>query len=174
VHGDDLEVVIVDEAHRFRNEDTESYELLSAICRNRIVILLTATLSATRLLISLPCSSYLSCRASRKLPWMRIGRPLFSYNADFRRLSYITRYYNAKGIKQARAEKYYKEMFDAPMPIDLGRVQRQSRYLAMEIRAVLEPVLIRRNRLDLRNDPIYASEVTELSDVADLPNYILA
>jgi len=42
-HGDDIEVVIVDEAHRFRNEDTEDYEWLSTICRNRMVILLTAT-----------------------------------------------------------------------------------------------------------------------------------
>jgi len=40
-HGDDVEVIIVDEAHRFRNEDTADYEWLSTICRNRIVILLT-------------------------------------------------------------------------------------------------------------------------------------
>ena len=38
--GQDIEVVIIDEAHRFRNEDTQAYELLSAICRNRKVCLL--------------------------------------------------------------------------------------------------------------------------------------
>jgi len=39
----DFELVIVDEAHRFRNQDTKNYELLKNICRNRRVILLTAT-----------------------------------------------------------------------------------------------------------------------------------
>ena len=40
---DDIEIVIVDEAHRFRNQDTKGYELLKNICRNKKVILLTAT-----------------------------------------------------------------------------------------------------------------------------------
>ncbi len=39
----DIQVVIIDEAHRFRNESTQSYELLKEICRNKKVILLTAT-----------------------------------------------------------------------------------------------------------------------------------
>ncbi|MFN3740992.1 MAG: SNF2-related protein, partial [Thermodesulfovibrionales bacterium] len=39
----DIEIVIVDEAHRFRNQDTKDYELLKNICRGKIVILLTAT-----------------------------------------------------------------------------------------------------------------------------------
>ncbi|WP_456398201.1 helicase-related protein [Desulfurobacterium sp.] len=39
----DYSVVIVDEAHRFRNEETKSYETLHKICRGKKVILLTAT-----------------------------------------------------------------------------------------------------------------------------------
>ena len=35
--------VIVDEAHRFRNEETATYDLLATICRGRKVILCTAT-----------------------------------------------------------------------------------------------------------------------------------
>jgi len=35
--------VFIDEAHRFRNEDTESYEILSNICRGKRVVLITAT-----------------------------------------------------------------------------------------------------------------------------------
>ncbi|RME67426.1 MAG: helicase, partial [Nitrospirae bacterium] len=34
----DIEVVIVDEAHRFRNQDTKDYEYLKNICRGRTVI----------------------------------------------------------------------------------------------------------------------------------------
>lgn len=40
---DDIEIVIVNEAHRFRNQDTKSYKTLKNICRNKKVILLTAT-----------------------------------------------------------------------------------------------------------------------------------
>lgn len=39
----DVDIVIVDEAHRFKNQDTQDYETLSNICRGRQVILLTAT-----------------------------------------------------------------------------------------------------------------------------------
>lgn len=39
----DIEVVIIDEAPRFRNEDTKSYEILKNICRGRKVILLSST-----------------------------------------------------------------------------------------------------------------------------------
>jgi len=40
---DNIEVVIVDEAHRFRNENTHSYHYLKEICRGKTVLLLTAT-----------------------------------------------------------------------------------------------------------------------------------
>jgi len=39
----DYKLVIVDEAHRFRNEKTVSYEKLHAICRGKKVVLVTAT-----------------------------------------------------------------------------------------------------------------------------------
>ncbi len=90
------------------------------------------------------------------------------YNADFKKLSYIIRYYDHEDDeKRARAEKHYVQLFDAPLPINIQRVRSRAAQLASEIRFVLEPVLIRRNRLDLKNDPIYSKEVTELSVVRD-------
>ncbi|RMG73890.1 MAG: helicase, partial [Bacteroidetes bacterium] len=41
--GKDVEVLIIDEAHYFRNQDTEAYEALLQICQGKKVILLTAT-----------------------------------------------------------------------------------------------------------------------------------
>ena len=168
-HGDDVEVIIVDEAHRFRNEDTIDYEWLSTICRNRIVILLTATpfnntpadIFTLLKLFIVPGKSKITL--DENLEW-RFAR----YNSEFRRLSYILRYYNNKSKEKCeRAEKYYDEIFEAPLPIDIPRVKQKATQLATEIRAVIEPVLIRRNRLDLKNDPVYSKEVTELSNVAD-------
>ena len=89
------------------------------------------------------------------------------YNSEFRRLSYIIRYHNSGGEKQARAERYYNEIFDLDSPIDIKLTRQRIKQLADEIRAVIEPVIIRRNRLDLKRDPVYAREVTELSETAD-------
>ncbi len=43
IHNKEYEVIIVDEAHYFRNQDTSSYEALMNICRGKKVILLSAT-----------------------------------------------------------------------------------------------------------------------------------
>ena len=40
---DKFDVVVVDEAHRFRNELTQSYETLHAICKGKKVVLVSAT-----------------------------------------------------------------------------------------------------------------------------------
>lgn len=39
----DFEVVLIDEAHRFRTEETETYSKLAQICKDKKVILVTAT-----------------------------------------------------------------------------------------------------------------------------------
>jgi superfamily II DNA or RNA helicase/HKD family nuclease len=168
-YGDDIEVIIVDEAHRFRNEDTADYEFLSNICRNRMVILLTATpfnntpqdIFTLLKLFIVPGKSKITLDENLEGRFAR-------YNADFRRLSYILRYYDHEGDeKRARAERFYDQVFEAPLPINIQRVRAKAKQLAAEIRAVLEPVLIRRNRLDLKFDPIYSKEVTQLSNVED-------
>ena len=168
LYGDDVTTIVVDEAHRFRNEDTEAYERLSQICANRSVILLTATpfnnapadIFALLKLFIPPGKSTLTL--DEKLA-ARFAR----YNSEFRKLSYILRYHSAGGEKQARAEKYYHEIFELLPPIDVSRTKRRVKQLADEIRAVIEPIVIRRNRLDLKRDPVYAQELTELSKVAD-------
>ena len=167
-YGDDINTIIVDEAHRFRNEDTEAYERLSQICANRNVILLTATpfnnapadIFALLKLFIPPGKSTLTLDE-------RLSARFARYNSEFRKLSYILRYHNAGGEKQTRAERYYTEIFELPPPIDITRTKRRVRQMADEIRAVIEPIVIRRNRLDLKNDPIYSQELNELSEVED-------
>lgn len=167
-YGQDISTIVIDEAHRFRNEDTEAYENLSRICANRSVILLTATpfnnapsdIFALLKLFIPPGKSTLTL--DEKLA-VRFAR----YTNEFRKLSYILRYFSSSGEKLARAEKYYIEIFNLPSPIDVALTKQRVRQLAEEIRTVMEPIVIRRNRLDLKRDPIYAEEVTQLSEVAD-------
>lgn len=169
-YGDDIEVIIIDEAHRFRNQDTQNYEFLSAICRNRIVILLTATpfnnspadiFSMLKLFI-IPGKSKITLDNNLEARFS-------IYESTFRRLSYISKNHDSLDPeKRKRAELHYQVLFEE-LPIDLSKVHQRSEYLAERIRSVLEPVIIRRNRIDLKNDPVYSKEITELSEMERNP-----
>lgn len=166
--GRDIEVVVVDEAHRFRNQDSQHYELLSRICRNRKILLLTATpfnnspgdIFALLKLFTVPGKSTLTLSDD-------LDQRFAEYRGIFRRLSFIRKNHNsADPRKRERAASYYAALFDTPS-IDLKKVELRTRRLSREIRAVIEPVTIRRNRIDLRRDPNYSNEISELSEVGE-------
>jgi len=164
----DIEVVIIDEAHRFRNQDSAGYELLKNICRNRQVILLTATpfnnhpsdiLSLLKLFIT-PKKSTITLENN-------LVYQFGSFKNIFDKLSYIKKYYKSSNEdKREKASSYYKMIFGEEV-IDLKSVTKRARYLAKQIRDIIEPVTIRRNRLDLQNNPFYKDEVKELSKMAE-------
>jgi len=164
----DIEVIIVDEAHRFRNEDTQSYEQLKNLCRDKIVILLTATpfnnrpgdiLSLLKLFIS-PKKSTITLE-NNLVDKFRI------FKSTFDKLGYIKKYYNSiDENKSLKARAYYKTLFGEDI-IDLKKITTRAKYLSNQIRDVIEPVTIRRNRLDLQKNPYYREEVKNLTEVAD-------
>jgi len=164
----DIEVVIVDEVHWFRNQDTENYELLKNICREKQVILLTATpfnnrpgdiLSLLKLFIT-PKKSSITLESN-------LVDQFKGFKGIFDRLGYIRKYWNSSdNTKRTKAQNYYKALFEEDK-VDLKKVAGEARYLANRIRNVIEPVTIRRNRLDLQNNPFYKDEVDNLSRVAN-------
>lgn len=164
----DIEVIIIDEAHRFRNQDTKDYELLKNICRRKQVILLTATpfnnrpgdiLSLLKLFIA-PKKSTITLENN-------LADQFKGFKGIFDRLGFIKKYWNSTDIaKKNKARNYYKALFGEES-IDLKKVADRARYLARQIRNVIEPVTIRRNRLDLLSNPFYKNEVNDLSKVAD-------
>ncbi len=163
-----VEVVIVDEAHRFRNQDTKDYELLKNICRGKKVILLTATpfnnrpgdILALLKLFIIPKKSSITLE-NNLVDQFKIFRGMFE------RLAYIRKYHNSlDGAKKNKALGYYKSIFETAV-IDLKKVSKKVKYLSKQIRNVIEPVTIRRNRLDLLNNPNYKSEIKQLSKIAD-------
>jgi superfamily II DNA or RNA helicase len=165
---DDIEVVIIDEVHRFRNQDTKSYEYLKNICRDKIVIMLTATplnnrpgdmLSLLKLFIT-PKKSTITLQSN-------LDGMFRSYKSTFKKLSNIKKNHNSPDPdKRASAESDYESLFEES-DLDMSKVKQRSSYLAAQIRNVIEPVTIRRNRLDLQNNPDYADEVKNLSTIAD-------
>ncbi|MDQ7031108.1 MAG: helicase-related protein [Desulfonauticus sp.] len=161
---DNFDIIIVDEAHRFRNERTRSYHYLHEICRGKTVILLTATpfnnrpkdLFALLKLFTVPKKSTIVLDED-------LEHKFSSYEIEFKKLAYIKNYHNSKDIKRRKqAETYYNELFKS-LPINLNRVKTRTKKIAREIRSIIEPVVIRRNRLDLK----YYQEKIELSEVKD-------
>jgi len=170
----DIEVIIIDEAHRFRNEDTKGYELLKNICRDKKVILLTATpfnnkpkdiLSLLKLFIT-PKKSQITLDNN-------LTERFKSFAGMFDKLSYIRKNYNSSdNKKREKALSDFESLFEEKFNLDnskesLSKVKNKSHYLAKQIRNVIEPIVIRRNRLDLQENPNYKDEIKELSKVAD-------
>lgn len=168
----DYEVIIIDEVHKFRNQDTENYELLKNICRNKIVILLTATpfnnsptdiLSLLKLFIT-PKKSTITLDDNVELKFSQM-------QTKFDKLSFIIKYHNSKDTKKKqKAEKNFKDLFGTD-GIDLGNVKNEIRFIANTIRDIIEPIIIRRNRLDLTTHSEYKNEITELSKIRNPEEY---
>src|SRR3989338_276909 len=164
----DIEIVLVDEAHRFRNQDTKDYERLKNICRGRVVILLTATpfnntpdhiLSLLELFI-VPKRSRITLEDDLRAKF-RMYRSLFDA------LAFIKKNHNfPSSDKRNKAQRLYEKYF-GESTISLLKIKDRAHYLSRQIRNVIEPVTIRRNRLDLQNDPEYKKEVSQLSSVED-------
>jgi superfamily II DNA or RNA helicase len=169
IHGKEYEVVIVDEAHYFRNQDTSSYEALMNICRGKKVILLSATpfnnspadIFALLKLFVVPGKSGISLEDNLE----GLFRAL---NYRFQKLSNIIKNANSKDPKKIKkAEEDYTQTLGKPLPINLKIVKENTKELAGIIKTTISPVLIRRNRLDLKEDFQYKTEVTELSEMED-------
>ncbi|GGK53645.1 MULTISPECIES: helicase-related protein [Flavobacteriaceae] len=164
----DIDTVIIDEAHNFRNQDTAAYEALAQICRGKQVILLTATpfnnspadIFALLKLFIVPGLSTITLENNLE--------GLFrSYSYRFSKLSDILKNYNANNPdKRDKAEKLYVKLLDEELPVNPQIVRQASAKLANTIKEVISPVVIRRNRLDLENDHQYSAEIGELPKVA--------
>ncbi|ADJ26544.1 helicase domain protein [Dehalogenimonas lykanthroporepellens BL-DC-9] len=165
---DDFDTVIIDEAHRFRNEDTQNYEHLANICRGRRVILLSATpfnntpndIFALLKLFVVPGKSTLSIDGN-------LTGEFRSFHAQFKKLSDIKKNHKSPSAqKRLKARALYEELFGAG-DIDLARVDDRTRELSLRIKNIIAPVTIRRNRIDLKNDPEYSKEMIDLPEVQD-------
>ncbi len=164
----EYQVIIVDEAHKFRNQDTSAYEALMDICRGKQVVLLSATpfnnspadvFSLLKLFI-VPGASGITIEADLE------GR-FNAYNYRFKRLSNILKNHNsAQQEKRDKARKDYIKLFGDSV-VDISKVRADVHKMANDIKNIITPVVIRRNRLDLKTDFEYKKEISNLSEVKD-------
>ncbi len=131
-------VVIIDEAHRYRNENTEAYGFLHQLCAGNQVILLSATpfnnkpedIFSLIKLFQIPANSTIQT----------------VNNLGGQMTELVDEYKNLK--KEHREKKSDEKVFN-----------EKSTELANKIREILDPVVIRRTRVDLEKLAKYQSDL---------------
>lgn len=172
-------MVVVDEAHRFRNASTQAYADLHTICARRDVVLLTATPLNNRVEdIEALLLLFLSGKqnglvyggdlqgwfgqVSGQLKACQEGSGLAAYwdsgeGAQVKRL---------KTCLQRAGIDLLQPGLNTPADVRAAFEARRKEILK-RLKALLGKVTIRRNRLDLTEDPEYAASLPPLSTVAN-------
>lgn len=140
IKGDDKYLIIVDEAHRYRNEYTLDYALLHDLCQGNKVILLTATPFNNR------PEDIFSLLKLFQVPTASTLNTVENLSASFHSL--ISAYLTLR--KQKREGKL-------PDAVVQGEVER----IAKEIRSIISPLVIRRSRIDLKSVPEYRKDLEQ-------------
>lgn len=136
---DDKELlVIIDEAHKYRNENTITYANLHRLCQGNKVILLTATPFSNR------PQDVFSMIKLFQIPAKSTIQTVDNLSNEFKRL--IIEY---KKIQESQKKK------TAPPWV----IKKRIKDLADEIRNILSPLLIRRTRLDLKGLEPYSDDL---------------
>lgn len=132
------QLIIIDEAHRYRNENTESYGLLHQLCAGNKVILLSATPFNNK-----PDDIF----ALIKLFQIPTNSTIQTVNNLADQIELLSKKYN----------KLRKEHLNKEIPDD--EFNRKVNQLAGYIRDILDPVIIRRTRIDLEQIDKYREDL---------------
>jgi hypothetical protein len=124
-------LIILDEAHRYRNEDTTDYQMLHQISRSHAdnkVLLLTAT------------------------PFNNAPKDIFALVKLFQTPGRSTiRTVEKLGLRfRELVGRYSKLRRDMTKGLSKAEMDKETEEIALEQRLLIEPVLIRRSRLDLK------------------------
>jgi superfamily II DNA or RNA helicase len=126
--GDEELLIIIDEAHKYRNENTIAYANLHRLCQGNKVVLLTATPFSNR------PQDVFSMIKLFQIPAKSTIQTVENLTYEFKRL--IKEYKDIQKKQKLKAE-----------PEDV--IKKRLKKLADEIRNILAPLFIRRTRLDL-------------------------
>ena len=142
-------LIIVDEAHRYRNEYTIDYTILHQLCSGNKVMLLTATPFNNR-----PDDIY-SMLKLFQVPTKSTLKTVDNLGAKFKEL--ITTY------KQLQDDQRKGKKAD-------DEVTKEANRISAEIRSIISPLVIRRSRIDLKEIPEYAEDLALQQIQLVIPN----
>ncbi len=125
---DEQKLIIIDEAHKYRNEETSDYTLLHQLCQKNKVILLSATPFNNR-----PQDIFALIRLFQITAKSTI-QTVDNLSYQFKEM--IKEY---KNIRESQKKKTKSEL----------QIKKEIEQLAEKIRDILSPLIIRRSRIDL-------------------------
>lgn len=146
---DEQFLIIIDEAHKYRNEYTKDYANLHNLCLGNKVILLTATPFNNR-----PEDIY-SMLKLFQIPTKSTLKTVDNLGAAFKAL--ITTY--AQLAQDQRGNKKSED-----------EVKREANNIAKTIRSIISPLVVRRSRLDLQEIPEYRNDLIQQKIKPLIPN----
>lgn len=146
-HGNDAGklLIILDEAHKHRNEDTDNYKILHKLCAGNFVMALSATpfnndpkdIYALIKLFSTPGQSTIKTVENLSI----------SFHELFKRY---------KNIRQTIRKATKQQSLDGT-----SQVATELQAIASELRKMIEPLVIRRSRLDLEEIKDYKQDLEQ-------------
>ena len=131
-------LIIIDEAHNYRNEFTQDYGMLHELCQGNLVELLTATPFNNQ-----PSDIYAMLKLFQ-IPTKSTLKTVNNLGIDFRELI----------IKYQKLKKQQKDK-----EISGEALKREIELIAKRIRDIIHPLVIRRSRLDLEAIPDYKKDL---------------
>lgn len=138
VRNNEQFLIIVDEAHKYKNEEIQDYSILHDLCMGNKVMLLTATPFNNR------PNDIFSMLKLFQIPSKSTLKTVDDLGAAFRELI-----------------KKYEDMADAQRQKTMSEdeIKAESQRIAKQIRSIISPLVIRRSRLDLDEIPAYKADL---------------
>ena len=142
-------LIIIDEAHRFRNEYTQDYALLHNLCSGNKILLLTATPFNNQ-----PADIY-SLVKLFQIPSRSTLKTVENLGAAFKDL--IDKY---RDLREAQRKGEASE----------DEVKKEVKEISKSIRSIISPLVVRRSRLDLQEIDEYAADLKQQNIQLVIPN----
>jgi superfamily II DNA or RNA helicase len=146
---DEQFLIIIDEAHRFRNEYTQDYALLHNLCSGNKVLLLTATPFNNQ-----PADIY-SLVKLFQIPSRSTLKTVENLGAAFKDL--IDKY------RDLRESQRKGEASDEDVKVEVAQISKN-------IRSIISPLVVRRSRLDLQEIDEYSDDLEQQKIQLVIPN----
>ena len=142
-------LIIIDEAHRFRNEYTQDYALLHNLCLGNKVLLLTATPFNNE-----PADIY-SLIKLFQIPSRSTLKTVENLGVAFKNL--IDKY---RDLREAQKKGTTSE----------EDIKSEVKNISKDIRSIIGPLVVRRSRLDLQEIDEYADDLKQQNIQLVIPN----
>ncbi|MDP3641975.1 MAG: helicase-related protein [Bacteroidota bacterium] len=144
-HPEDYDLIIVDEAHKFRSDESEMFNLLQKLCKT-------------------PRKRIGNDNTPKKKVILVTATPLNNKPEDIRNQLYLFLDSKQSTIEVGNLQHFFRPLIDR-----YGKLKKEKDQLKItsgikeiyeEIRVkVLEPIIVRRTRTDIRNTPTYWDDI---------------